>query len=433
LVLVAALAAIASLALPGPALAAGDGSLKRIPGKAGCLSLRGANGCTPARGLAGANSLALSPGGGNVYVASIVSDAVAVFRRDARRGTLRQPRGRAGCLSLTGGRRCGRVRGLREPFAIVVSPDGRHVYVGAAPGRIFAFARSRRTGALRRLDGKAGCVSDSPGAGCGRARALSGVSSLAIGPQGRFLYAGTTKGVAVLRRKVRTGRLVQLRGPNGCVTVQDCGSDRAQVYDVALDPRARNLYATTAAVAVFRQGGGVVRQLAGAAGCVSHLGEGGCTAANSLLGPYALAVSPNGAQVYVTATGSGAIGVLARDSRTGALSQPAGPLGCIRDGGGFGCASARYLNELDELALSPDGRNAYVTALGKLIVLRRDRATGALSQLPGRAGCVAPVPPYVDCTSDRGLDAVTIAISPDGRHAYATSDGGAIVAYRRAR
>jgi DNA-binding beta-propeller fold protein YncE len=262
---------------------------------------------------------------------------------------------------------------------------------------------------------------------------VSGVSSLAIGPQGRFLYAGTTKGVAVLRRKTRTGRLVQLRGPNGCVTVQDCGSERAQVYDVALDPEARNLYATSAAVDVFRQGGGVVRQLAGAAGCVSHLGEGGCTPASTLLSPYALAVSPNGAQVYVTASGSGAVAVLTRDPGTGALSQPPGPRGCIRDGGGFGCASARHLNELDELALSPDGRNAYVTALGKLIVLRRNRASGELSQLPGRAGCIAAVPPYTDCASDRGLNAVTIAISPDGRHAYATSDGGAIAAYRRAR
>lgn len=437
--LVAALLALVSAVVGQSAVASIDGSLTRLGGKAGCLSLAVGQGCAQARGLDGPNSVAVSPGGGSVYVASVDSDAVAVFRRAGRTGALRQLRGRAGCLSLAGRHGCGGARALRDPFAIVASPDGRNVYVASAPGHaIVVFGRDRRTGALRQLRGSAGCVSDRPGVGCRAGRALAGVSSLALGPGGRFLYAGTGTGLAVFRRDTRTGRLVQLRGAGGCVTgeaLRGCARARALagVSDVALDRGGDNLYAASAAVAVFDLVAGVPRQLRGAAGCISHLGEAGCTAARALLGPYALAASPNGAQLYATAGGSGTVAGLARDRATGALSQPAGPLGCIRDGGGLDCAFARYLNDPSEIAFSPDGRNAYVTAVGNLVVLRRNRATGRLSQLPGKAGCIAEIPPYADCTDSRGLNAIAIALSPDGRNAYITSDTDAIAVYRRAR
>jgi DNA-binding beta-propeller fold protein YncE len=186
-------------------------------------------------------------------------------------------------------------------------------------------------------------------------------------------------------------------------------------------------------VAVFDLDGGVPRQLAGAAACISHLGEGGCTPARTLLGASGLAASPNGAQLYASATFNGAVAILARDRVTGALSQPPGPLGCIRDAGGLDCADARHMEEPGQIELSRDGRNAYVSALGALVVLRRDRATGELSQLPGRAGCIAERPPFSDCTDSRGLNPIAIALSRDGRNAYLTSDTGAIAVYRRAR
>jgi hypothetical protein len=86
----------------------------------------------------------------------------------------------------------------------------------------------------------------------------------------------------------------------------------------------------------------------------------------------------------------------------------------------------------DEIELSQDGRNAYVGA-GTLVVLRRNRATGELSQLPGKAGCIADNPPFAGCTDSRGLNAIAIALSRDGRNAYVTSDTDAIAVYRRAR
>jgi DNA-binding beta-propeller fold protein YncE len=440
--LVAALLVLASAVLAQPVAAAGDGRLERLEGRAGCLSVAGRHGCARARGLGGPGEVAVSPGGGSVYVASLGSDAVAVFRRGARVGKLRQLRGRAGCRRQRGGRGCGGARALRDPAAIVVSPDGRYLYVGALRSQAIAvFARSRRTGALRQLRGRAGCVSDRPGARCGQGRALSRPSALALSPGGRFLYAGSDAGIAVFRRNTRTGRLIQLAGADGCVTaeaLEGCARGRALalVADVAVDRGGGNLYAASSrdnAMAVFDLDRGVPRQPAGVAGCISHLGDGGCTPARTLLGASGLAASPNGAQLYATATFNGAVAILARDRVTGALSQPPGPLGCIRDGGGLDCGDARHMEEPRQIELSRDGRNAYVSGLGALVVLRRNRTTGELAQLPGRAGCIANPPPFSDCTDSRGLNPLGIALSGDGRNAYLTSDTGAIAAYRRAR
>jgi DNA-binding beta-propeller fold protein YncE len=377
--LVAVLLALASAVPAQPAVAANDGSLERLKGKAGCLSVAGRHGCARARALDAPSGVAVSPGGGSVYVASRGSDAVGIFRRSSRRGALRQLRGRAGC------------------------------------------------------------VRDRPGAGCGDGRALAAVSSLALGPGGRFLYAGSGSGIAVFRRNARTGRLVQLAGADGCVTAEareGCARGRslALVADVAVDRDGDNLYAASFrdnAVAIFDLDRGVPRQLPAAAGCISHVGEGGCTPARTLLGASGLAASPNGAQLYATAMFNGAVAILARDRATGALSQPPGPLGCIRYPSGLDCADARYVEEPGQIELSHDGRNAYVAGLGTLVVLRRNRATGELSQLPGKAGCIANNPPS-DCADSRGLTAIAIALSRDGRNAYVTSDTGAIAVYRRA-
>jgi DNA-binding beta-propeller fold protein YncE len=405
-VVLAALVALSSAGLAPPALAQGDGSLTR----ASCVSLTDRPGCAPARAIGDPQGVAVSPGGGNVYVTSMRSDAVAVFRRNRGTGALRQLRGRAGCVRNGGGRRCRRGRALRDPFSVVVSPDGRNVYVvSLASQAIDAFRRSRRTGALRQVG----------------SRPLAGPSSLALSPNGRFLYVGTTNGVAAFRRNPRTGRLVRLGAPAGATPV----------VDVAVDPAGDNLYASSqgvSAVIVFDLEDGVPSR----AGCISESGAGGCTAGRTLNGPFGFALSPDGRQLYTAAEFSGAVAILAPDPATGTLSQPAGPLGCIRDGGGLDCATARFMGHPSQIEVSRDGRNAYVRAEGSdLVVLRRNRATGELSQLPGRKGCIAPR--NTDCTDSGGLAVGAIALSSDGRNAYVTSEPnltiGVVSVYSRAR
>jgi len=197
----ALLALCAAAGLTPFAATAGDGSLTRVRGKAACLSVGGRHGCVPVRGVDHFNRIAVSPGGGSVYVSS---NGVAAFRRNARTGRLQQLRGRGGCVRARGARGCGRANGLGGASVIIVSQDGRNIYVGSARrDSIVVLRRSRRTGALRQLPGVAGCISVRPLVGCSLGRALAGVSAFALSRDGRFLYAGTWSatgggGIAVL-------------------------------------------------------------------------------------------------------------------------------------------------------------------------------------------------------------------------------------------
>src|SRR5262249_49598558 len=84
-------------------------------------------------GIAAGNSVAVSPDGANVYVASLDS-AVAVFSRAPD-----------GVLSFEQVVRDGDtgIEGLDGARSVTVSPDGRHAYVGSIlGGAIVAFARA---------------------------------------------------------------------------------------------------------------------------------------------------------------------------------------------------------------------------------------------------------------------------------------------------
>jgi lactonase family protein with 7-bladed beta-propeller len=468
-----------------PAVAAGNGSLTLLRGKAGCLSAttwRYKPGCARIRGLRRPGDVAVSPDGRNVYASSPISNTIAVFARSARTGALRQLHGRTGCLNPTGRYGCGRARGLRTASGIEVSGDGRNVYVQSLEA-LAVFRRDPRTGALRQLPGKAGCVGDRPRErsrqGCAAGRALAAQFDLTLSPSGRFVYvasgwyvesAPSQGGIAVFRRDPRRGRLAQLPGAAGCVTAlgrQHCGQARSMprlgANQVVLDRGGGTLYATasgtfTGLIVFDRRRGGGLRQLSGPAGCVSGGGAGGCTPARAFEALHGLAASPAGIDnLYASTSFSvfpgvrhGSVLNLVRDSATGALSQPAGPVGCVSwDGGGDGCASTHsQMNAVSAVAVSRDGRNVYAPLISELggagmIVFARNRATGELFQLPGPAGCFAHAP-TPDCADSGGLAASAIALSPDGRNAYVTSGSGspsgtglppyyALAVYKRAR
>ncbi len=437
--------ALALLALSaGPAAAAGDGSPTRLKGKAGCLSVGGTHGCAPARALRAPVALEVVPGGRNVYVGS--ARALAVFRRNTVTGALHQLSGRAGCVRARRTALCAGARGLRGVRDIVVSGNGRYLYAasGASGGAIVVFKRSRRTGALRRLRRRAGCVAQNGGGACRDGRALGDPSSLALSPSGRVLYAGSHRGgVAVFRRNRRTGRIRQLGGADGCVTASGlggCATGRAlnNVVDLAIDGNGHNLYASSFganAVAVFeRRSGGVLEQLPGAAGCIAEGGASGCTPASTLLGAFGLAFAPGTDNLYAAASLKAAVAILRRDPATGALTQPPGPAGCIRDSGSFGCAAGHRMTSPESIAVTGDGRNAYVTTTedGSLVTFARNAATGELSQLPGKSGCLAP-PPSADCASSQGLRGpIDVAISRDLRNVYVLwAESNALAVYDR--
>jgi 6-phosphogluconolactonase (cycloisomerase 2 family) len=181
--------------------------------------------------------------------------------------------------------------------------------------------------------------------------------------------------------------------------------------------------------------------------------------------PAALAISPDGAQLYAAGSGSNAVAIFARDADTGALQ----PAGVVRDG-------PRGVDGLDQpgdLAISPDGAHVYVAGFDAdaLSVFSRDAVTGRLhfiavmrdrvAGVRGLGGAVSVVVSadgtsvyvagreddslvvfsrdavsgrlrFVESERERDFGPTSLAIAPDGQHVYASGfDASAIAVFER--
>jgi len=94
---------------------------------------------------------------------------------------------------------------------------------------------------------------------------------------------------------------------------------------------------------------GALLQLDGTDGCISNDGTAGaCAQGRGLAGALDLAISADGASVYVASFSSDAVAVLARnESRKegpiGKLAQPPGDAGCVSETGAGPCTDGRGL------------------------------------------------------------------------------------------
>jgi DNA-binding beta-propeller fold protein YncE len=138
-----------------------------------------------------------------------------------------------------------------------------------------------------------------------------------------------------------------------------------------------------------------------------------------------LAISGDGRSVYTASSVGDGVASLHRDRRSGALSQSPGRPGCISQRGGAGrCVVGRALDEVWGVALSPDGRNLYAVSakINTLAVIARNRTSGRLAQLSGRFGCFIRAGGF-GCPEGRGLTvAVAVTVSRDGRNVYVASE-----------
>jgi 6-phosphogluconolactonase (cycloisomerase 2 family) len=374
-----ALAAI--LGVPALAGAATLGNLVQLPGTSACVSDTGSSGnCADGVALDGAAAVAISKSGLHVYVASALSDAVAAFIRLPSTGALQQLAGTAGCVSETGSAgACVDGRGLDEPRGIAVSPDSKNLYVASTTSDgVAAFTLDDKTGVITQLAGSAGCVTETGSGGtCADGVALDGARSIALSANGKSLYVASrvSDAVVAFARDTKTGALTQLAGTAGCVSETGTGGLCANgvgldfATSVAVSPNGKNVYATASgsnAVTVFARDvkTGALTQLAGTAGCISEDGTGGqCADGKALLAPFAVAVSQNGKNVYVASRDSNAVAIFARDFKTGALTQLAGTAGCIsEDGTGGQCADGTALGGASGIAITRNGKSVYVTS-----------------------------------------------------------------------
>ena len=248
------------------------------------------------------------------------------------------------------------------------------------------------------------------------------------------------------------GTLAQLRGPSGCLVDRSerggrCTPVRALrgpapflgSNAVAISPDGKNVYVAASksnAIAIFKRHArtGKLTQRSGTAGCIAAGGRRGCAMALGLDHPNSVAVSADGNNVYATSLRSDAVTIFSRSSSTGALTQAGDGSGCVANATTSGCTTGRALDGPDVVTVSPDGNNVYVGAFfgNAVAVFARDPSNGALTQPAGTSGCIVNAPTD-GCTTGLALAAPEgMAISADGNNVYvATAVSNALDVFTR--
>jgi 6-phosphogluconolactonase (cycloisomerase 2 family) len=379
----------------------------------------------------GSRAIAISPDGKNAYAAASKSDAIAIFARSARTGKLVQPPGTGGCIAAKGAGGCAKAVGLDGPNSVAVSPDGRSVYATSrASNSLTVFRRNQKTGSLRQLPAGFGCISGLPVPVCASGRALVGPDVVVVSPDGKNVYVGSFFGnaVAVFNRDKVSGALAQAGGTTGCIAeaISGCAGGIALGAVEGLVVTSTGVYTGSAlsnAVAVLTRdpATGILAQATSGSGCIVGSPLSGCTTGFEVNGANAVAVSPGGEDVYVTSLLSNSVTSFSRTPATGNLAQKLAPAGCLVWLRAVGCSFGQALSAPEGLAV----------ATGAIAVLERNES-GEVAQMAGRAGCLAPksVPGCTRATALRGVSSV--ALSPDGRYLYSTSFGSnAVDIFRR--
>ncbi|MEM7586556.1 MAG: beta-propeller fold lactonase family protein [Acidobacteriota bacterium] len=267
-------------------------------------------------GLDRAQHLEISRDGRFLYVLSDGDSTGAIFERLADGG-----------LSFVG-----LMPGTLDLESLVLSPDGRFVYGGRERSQVvWGFARDLATGLLtepERFDFEE----------------LTGGDGLAVSPDGRFLYAADGNAIGVLERNVATG------GLSWVGRTLELG-----VGDVAVSPDGRHLLATRGGIGITEAV--VVFERDDATGALTLLAEyvNGEAGIAGLGGLRTLAVSPDGRKVHALGRTDNALVTFTRNPSSGLLTFEGASFDGVDGVDGIGFPWA--------LAVSPDSRNVYVTGL----------------------------------------------------------------------
>ncbi len=303
--------------------------------------------------------------------------------------------------------------------SMVVAPDGRFAYL-TAPGtsRLAAYKRDAETGDLYGNQSPYGpatleTIADDQLPGI---TGLGGASGLAVSPDSRFLYvAGALDdAIQVLEPFPTQFHSGSIEGVEVETDGQGGVDGLAGVTRLAISPDGAHLYASGTAedaIAVFSR-----NVVDGTLAFVEAQFDG--VGANAGLGePRGLAISPDGAHVYVAARGSSAVTAFSRNAGTGALTF----LATYPDGGLGGPSLAGAT----EVVISSDGENVYLTASDDdaVSVFSRDTLTGALAFLEAKVEGAGGV------TGIAGARA--LAIAPEGQTVYAGGENFSFAVFQR--
>lgn len=352
-------------------------------------------------------SIQISPDGKHAYATSATKDAVMVFARDDK-GALTHQRSYTTANAGTS---------LNGADALLISPDGKHVYVAAQKDNaLVVFSRNEQTGELTLVER----LSD----GANGVTGLQGVTAMGMSADGAQLYvAGSTLStLTAFTRDPATGKLTfvetetnETDDPNdagGKVTNMDRPSG------VSVSPDGKQVFVTSS----FGNSLAVFDRKAADSGKVSFklshrdglLGIDGLSGASSVL------VSPDGKQLYVTGEAEDALVVFDRNPDNGSIT--------LRTVLKKGAGNIVGMDGPKAMTLSPDGKELYVVGVNdhSLTVFTRDPADGSLTV---RETVFDNEGNIKNMAGPRA-----VATSPDGQNVYvaASVDNAIVVFYRTA-
>ena len=304
----------------------------------------------------------------------------------------------------------GGVDGLNGAHSMAVSPDGNYLYAaGQSDAAVAVFSRTSTTGALTFVEVQQDGVAGVDG--------LAAVSSVVVSPDGNHLYAAAFGDdmVSVFSRNSTTGALTFVEFHRD----GDGGVDGLNgAWSVTVSPDGNHLYAAGTgdnAVAVFSR-----NSTTGALTFVEFQQD-GAGGVDGLAGAQSVTVSPDGNHLYATGADDDAVVVFSRNSTTGALTF----VEVHKDG----LAGVDGLEGAFSVSVNPDGSFLYVASSFEdaVAVFSRNSTTGALTFVELHRDGVAGV--------DGLADARSVTVSPDGKNLYAggwTDDAVAVFAIEQA-
>ena len=332
-----------------------------------------------------------------------------------------------GCFTDAGGAGCEQVGVATATADVVVSPDGRHVYAAGGPN-IQGFARGVG-GALTRLTAPGGCATVTDTSGCATTGYDTGdVTDLTMSTDGATLYAASTSGIVILSRDVVTGDLT----PKGCMgSAQNCTvlTPTVGASGLAVSPDDTSVYSRSLnTVMAFERNTstGLLTQISDSCRAESLMPRCGDDAGLEGLS-YQLAVSPDGATVYVPSADGVAVLERNPDTKRVVQSVPGPRGGCVTvDGWSTEAGECESLGDAgpalanaSAVAVTPSGRHVVVSAAEGAVVFARDSADGTLQM----TDCVSQEE-LEGCLHRPGVGGIGLSISPSGDSVVLPSAGG---------
>lgn len=255
-----------------------------------------------------------------------------------------------------------------------------------------------------------------------------------------------------------SGALSALLSPNECVGQTEeqnkepnalCGTDvpfgLSFAYEAQVSPEGDNVYSVAINGALIEYARNQATGALSVIGCITATTEACASGAQEqtnvavMAKPTALAISPNGQDVYVAVASHNAVVEFEREAATGLLTFMSSGKACVTGEAGGECeiTEAAGFNEPYGIAVSPNGESVYVASVkGKSVAeLARNTTTGLLEKLVGQECVGGPGSGCPEETAQALTEPIGVVVSPDDENVYVaagtSSKEGEIASFKR--